>query len=144
MAKLDDFNKIIHNGNEISKVLHQGQIIWQKEPFERGVTYSLASAEWWAGTTVENALTWHKTIMLQVPSGATKITTVASNSAGGDSNIVQQVHYDKNKNRLELVFSPGNPTTTLNIPSNVGFIVLIIPMRSYSVSQVWRVTFKFA
>ena len=32
MAKLDDFSKIIHNGNEIGKVLHQGKIIWQKEP----------------------------------------------------------------------------------------------------------------
>ena len=32
MAKLDDFNKIIVGGNEISKVLHQGKTIWQKEP----------------------------------------------------------------------------------------------------------------
>ena len=29
MAQLDDFSKIIHNGNEIGKVLHQGQTIWQ-------------------------------------------------------------------------------------------------------------------
>ena len=32
MTKLDDFNKIIHNGHEINKVLHQGKIIWTKEP----------------------------------------------------------------------------------------------------------------
>ena len=29
MTKLDDFSKIIHNGNEIGKVLHQGKTIWQ-------------------------------------------------------------------------------------------------------------------
>jgi surface protein len=32
MTKLDDFNKIIVGGHEISKVLHQGKTIWQKEP----------------------------------------------------------------------------------------------------------------
>ena len=31
MAKLDDFNKIIHNGNEIGKVLHQGKTIWTQD-----------------------------------------------------------------------------------------------------------------
>lgn len=30
MTKLDDFSKIIHGGNEISKVLHQGKTIWKK------------------------------------------------------------------------------------------------------------------
>ena len=32
MAQLNDFSKIIHNGNEIGKVLHLGTTIWQKEP----------------------------------------------------------------------------------------------------------------
>lgn len=32
MARLDDFSKIIHSGNEISKVLHQDKAIWCKEP----------------------------------------------------------------------------------------------------------------
>lgn len=29
MAQLNDFSKIIHNGNEIGKVLHQGKTIWR-------------------------------------------------------------------------------------------------------------------
>ena len=33
MAQLDDFSKIIHNGNEIGKVLHQGKTIWQGSDF---------------------------------------------------------------------------------------------------------------
>ena len=32
MAQLKDFSKIIHNGNELGKVLHLGKTIWQKEP----------------------------------------------------------------------------------------------------------------
>lgn len=31
MTQLDDFSKIIHNGNEIGKVLHQGKVIWHKD-----------------------------------------------------------------------------------------------------------------
>ena len=29
MTKLDDFSKIIHNGHEINKVLHQGNVLWE-------------------------------------------------------------------------------------------------------------------
>ena len=31
MTQLDDFSKIIHSGNELGKVLHQGKAIWTKE-----------------------------------------------------------------------------------------------------------------
>lgn len=143
MALGKDIKKIINSNVEIKKGYHQGNVVWNNEPFEKGVTYSLSSAEWWAGTTSENQVVWYKTIMLQVPSGATKITTVASNSAGGESNVVQQVHYDKNKNKLEVVFVSGGEAKTCNIPSNVGFIVLIVPRRSWVLSEVWKVTFKF-
>ena len=33
MAQLDNFSKITHKGNEISKVLHQGNTIWQSGPY---------------------------------------------------------------------------------------------------------------
>lgn len=40
MAQLNDFNKIYNGGNEISKVLHQGKVIWRKVIWQSGLDLS--------------------------------------------------------------------------------------------------------
>ena len=54
MTKLDDFNKIIVGGNEISKVLHQGKTIWQDNDFVK------ISGYWvYRGTALEVEIPTH-------------------------------------------------------------------------------------
>lgn len=60
MTKLDDFNKIIHNGNEIGKVLHQGKTIWQGVYLAQDSDFVKVSGNWvYKGTELEVEIPTH-------------------------------------------------------------------------------------
>jgi hypothetical protein len=61
MAQLNDFSKIMHNGNEIGKVLHQGKTIWQASDLiagnmEAGFYGEVPASEFVTGNALATAI----------------------------------------------------------------------------------------
>ena len=60
MAQLDDFSKIIHNGNEIGKVLHQGKTIWSDVYLARDSDFVKVDGHWvYKGAELEVEIPTH-------------------------------------------------------------------------------------
>ena len=60
MTQLDDFSRIIHNGNEIGKVLHQGKTIWHEVYLARDSDFVKVEERWvYRGEALEVEIPTH-------------------------------------------------------------------------------------
>ena len=114
MTKLDDFSKIIHNGHEIDKVLHQGKIIWKKGIYTAKDSDFAKVDEYWVyrGSELEIKIPH----VIQGESITSYRNMFSGRSTYNAAPVTRVVSDNPNVTSMRTMFS-GSAATTLDLSS---------------------------
>ena len=129
MAQLNDFSKIIHNGNEISKVLHQGKTIWEDVYLAQDSDFVNIDGMWiYRGAELEVEIPTHINGEL-VTSTQNMFNGSSTNQATPVTKVV--LKHSKVTNMTSMFFSSS--VTTLDLSSfNTSNVTDMSSMFGYS------------